>query len=553
MITAVNSSASLQQFEQIIDSPYYVDKTMLIAQLSRYIGTEDRYICVTRPRRFGKTTAAETLAAFYTKGFDSSECFDGLAVSKDPAYRTHLNRYNVITMNMSELPEVCNSYGDYIFSVISKLKKQLAKEFGSFEPSESLSDYLTRLNDETDENGIHLKTSFIFVIDEWDAIFQKRFMTDEDKQDYLKFLSGLLKDKPYVALAYMTGVLPIPKYSSTSALNMFMEYSAASTTVLGEYFGFTDEEVDDVYSRFLQNCRTCPKPVSPKVSREELTQWYKGYYGNGTSRIYNPMSIVSALDMNKAASYWTHTGPYDEVANTIRENVDAVIEDVVRLVAGEKAKTLVCEFSAASADEPTREQLLSRMVVYGFLTSMAAEGPDSQTDVWIPNKELMLQFQNALNRKEMGYVQQLASQSAKLLSATLSSDTDTVISVLKSAHDQEIPVLRYNNEGDLGALVSLMYLSARSRYDVKREGKAGSGYADFTFAPNVKTDTCFIVELKKDASPFAAIDQIKSSGYLARFGPDIYTGEVLAVGITYDSRAKIHDCKIEVLRDAVRN
>jgi len=558
MITGVNSKSSLKLFRESVHSPYYVDKSLLLSVLSSRIGTREKYICVTRPRRFGKTSAAEMIAAFYLKDLDPSDLFDSLAVSNDPKAMKHFQKYNVITMDMSRFPKECDCYEIYIDFIVSCLQKELEAKFLKFEPKEELWDYLNRLSDETSEGGNEDDTSFIFVIDEWDAVLHEEFMREGDKRSYLAFLSALLKGQPYVTLAYMTGVLPIAKYTSGSALNMFEEYNVASSPLFCEYFGFSDAEVDELFERYLNNCANVTSPIIPSFSRDELRDWYDGYSGYGSTSIYNPRSIVSALQNNLVSSYWTNTGPFDEVSNTIQENVDAIREDIVHLVAGERIKTKVREFSATSASSTTKEELFSRMVVFGFLTSLTAVEPNATVEVWIPNKELLLQFQEALNRKEMGYVYHLAQESSRLLKATLQRDSETIVSILKSAHDQEIPLLRYNNEGDLGALISLMYLSARDTYEMRREDKAGGGFADITFVPKNSTQTGFIVELKKDATPKAAISQIRKRGYLARFGPDIAgimrtTGEVLAVGITYNSKTKTHSCKIEVLRESVKS
>lgn len=251
------------------------------------------------------------------------------------------------------------------------------------------------------------RQKFVFVLDEWDAVFHMRFMTETDKSDYLLFLKNLLKDKPYVALAYMTGVLPITKYSSGSELNMFAEFNMMDTKRFSGYFGFSDPEVDGLFGVYLAQTK------SPKISREELCDWYDGYYTAEGERLYNPRSIVSALSLGELASYWTSSGPYDEIFYYIKENAARVRDDIALMVAGERIPFKSREYAATAQELETKDQIYSAMVVYGLLTYYDGE-------VFIPNKELMDKFNDLLlEKEELGYVHQLAGKSRAMLKATL--------------------------------------------------------------------------------------------------------------------------------------
>ncbi len=379
-------------------------------------------------------------------------------------------------------------------------------------------------------------------MDEWDAIFHMPFISDKDKQEFLRFLKALLKDKAYVEIAYMTGVLPIAKYSSGSEINMFKEYDMATSEVYSEYFGFCGSEVDVLFEIYLRTTQR------PKITRNDLQDWYDGYRTAGGERLYNPRSIVSALTDNQLKSYWTGSGPYDECFYYIKNNVEDIRDDLVLMVSGEGVMAKVREYAATLSVLNTRDQIYSAMVVYGLLTYDNEIG-----EVFIPNRELMNKFNELLlSNDSLGYVYNLAKESERMLRATLGGDTQTMAEVLKYAHDTESPVFSYNNEIELSAVVNLVYLSARDRYRVEREDKAGEGYVDFIFYPEHKGDDGIILELKIDSTPEEAIRQIKDRKYALRFQGKLgekpkYTGKILAVGISYSRKTKEHLCKVETL------
>jgi hypothetical protein len=386
---------------------------------------------------------------------------------------------------------------------------------------------------------------FLFVFDEWDFIFHRPFVSQQDKADYIDFLSNLLKGKAYVSLAYMTGILPIAKYSSGSELNMFLEYMMATREKFSEYFGFTEAEVDDLYQRYLDIEKL------PKVSREGLRLWYDGYRTASGAKIYNPRSVVGALSDNQLGSYWTSSGPYDEIFYYVGANVDAVREDLAIMVSGTPVSAKVQEYAATSMKLTTRDEILSAMVVYGFLTY--GEGKVS-----IPNRELMEKYNDMLLKEpSLGYVNRLARISGEMLRATLEADTDKMAEILEFAHNTETPLLAYNHETELTAIVALVYLAARDSYRIEREDKAGIGYVDFIFYPETDRGAdCIILELKVEGGPDDALRQIIDRKYALKFDGRLgesprYTGRILGVGIAYDRDTKAHSCKVVVLRKAL--
>lgn len=533
----LNSSAAYTLYKSETAKPYFVDKTRILEELFPLVEAGNHYICITRPRRFGKTVMANLIASFFSRGCDASSVFDRLAISRYEFYRQYVNQYNVIHISFNEVPKHCKTYEQYINRIESRLIKDLKMAYPNVEidVNNAVWDILTDIYVENEE------LRFIFILDEWDYIFQRDFVTEGDKAAYIEFLRSLLKDKPYVALAYMTGILPIAKYSSGSALNMFLEYTMATREKYSEYFGFNDREVDVLFEHYCSNTET------PTIRREDLRLWYDGYHTMSGEKIYNPRSVVSALGDNQLGNYWTSSGPYDEIIYYIEKNVDDVREDLVRMAAGEAVYAKVQEYAAVSMNLRTRDEIFSAMVVYGFLSYEDGK-------VCIPNKELMDKFSEVFQREpSLGYVYRLAKESDKMLKATLERDTERMMEILEIAHNTEIPLLNYNNEADLTALVNLVYLSARDFYQVEREDKAGIGYVDFIFYPEKKSETGIILELKVDSTPKEAIRQIKEKKYALKFVGKLgeaakYTGRILGVGIAYDRKTKTHQCEIEVLK-----
>lgn len=399
----LNSKKPYAIYKKTAQSIYFVDKTAMLKELfpaverrddpasSQTRGRDQRYICVTRPRRFGKTVMADMIASFFGKGQDSRSMFEKLAIGSDDKFEDHLNRHDVIYISFNEIPKNCDSYERYIGRIESRLIHDLKCRFPNIpiDQGEAVWDVLNDIYEWEDS------VEFIFVFDEWDFIYHQDFAKDKDKKAFTQFLSVLLKDQPYVELAYMTGILPIAKHSSGSELNMFLEYSIGENEKYSQYFGFSDEEVDDLFQRYLK------EEPEPKITRKGLEYWYDGYQTMSGNRLYNPRSVVSALTNNQLGSYWTSSGPYDtchqaelddlrthqrasadEIFTYIKNDIANVREDIALMMAGIPVPAEVREYASTSMELSTKDEIYSAMVVYGFLTF--ADGYVS-----IPNKELM--------------------------------------------------------------------------------------------------------------------------------------------------------------------
>ena len=537
MGTYLNSITPYTLYKSESLSPYFVDKTLMLRELFPYVSAGNRHICITRPRRFGKTIMANMISSFFQKASDSSEVFDSLTISQVDDYRRYKNQYNVIRIDFSKMPRNCDSYTQYIERIEALLIEDVKEAFPQVKINEA-----DAVGDILESVFVQCGEKFIFVLDEWDFIFHRDFINEIDKEKYVAFLSNLLKDRPYVVLSYMTGILPIAKYSSGSELNMFAEFTMVNSPMFGEYFGFTDDEVDDLYRRYIVECDRQHKEKS--VTRKGLRDWYNGYYTKSGERVYNPRSVVFALQFNNLANYWTSSGPYDEIYYYIRNNISDVRDDLALMISGESVTAKIQEYAATSMNLSTRDEIYSAMVVYGFLSYLNGK-------VCIPNRELMEKFDELLVKNEsLGYVYRLAKESVKMLKATLAGDTLTMERILEFAHNTEVPLLSYNHETELSAIVNLVYLAARDSYRVEREDKAGTGYVDFIFYPYDTTADCIILELKVDHTPDEAIAQIIDKKYALKFmpklaGQKIYTGRILAVGIGYWKESKKHSCKVE--------
>lgn len=511
----LNTNKPLENYKELVGSKYFVDKSLIIDRLNERISTSDKYVCITRPRRFGKSSVADMLGAYYSKAVNAKEIFNTLKISEANDYETHLNKYNVINISFNEISERGNRYEDYIEMIRENLKRDIKEKYPHIDPEQyfNLSSMLQDTNDK-----------FIFIFDEWDYIFNNNLFI-EHQNDFLEFLRNLLKDQPYVALAYMTGVLPIKKYSSGSALNMFDEFTMLNDMLYGDYFGFTEEEVKELCSR------------QSRLTFNELKEWYNGYCSEEGTQLYNPRSVVKALQNQKCKSFWTSTGAMNEILDYLKYNILEVRDDVIKMVAHESIRMFIDEEFRAGQEVPrSKEEIYSAMIILGFLSY-------HEGILRIPNKEIMREFEKALKDQSFGYVAQILKSSEAMLNDTLSEDEKTVEDILHEIHNSEIPILQYNDENSLSCVLTLAYLSARDSYRVEREEKTGKGYADFTFYPRRKYDSAFIVELKKDEVPEVAINQIKEKEYAQKMLKEYE--RILAVAICYDSKMKVHQCKIE--------
>lgn len=514
-------------FKESICSEIYVDKTGLIAYTNKYLSTNDKYICVSRPRRFGKSMTLKMLAAYYSRGCDSRKLFEGLNIAKDETFQEHLNRYDVIYLNMQQfLIEAAD--GKVTEYLEKEVLKELNKEYG-----EILNDHESGLAAALREIYSQTEKQFIFLFDEWDCIMRERQEAEEMQKQYLDFLRNLLKDQPYVALAYMTGILPVKKYGLHSALNMFAEYSMTDQSVFEEYTGFTETEVKELCERF-------------DMDFDKVSSWYDGYTLTEFKHIYNPKSVVEAMRRHKLSNYWTSTETYEALKVYMDMDFDGLRSDIVQMLGGGRVRVNTRSFQNDMRNFRTKDDILTLLIHLGYL------GYDFDTEeAFIPNKEIIGEFENAMSVGGWSEIMRILKASEKLLADTLNGDSGSVAEGLDRAHTEAASILTYNDENSLAcaiglAAISIAYYSARKDYRLIRELPTGRGFADVVFLPLLSSGKpALVVELKYDKSADTAIQQIKERHYTQAL--EGYLGEILLVGINYDrdSKEKPHSCIIE--------
>ena len=509
-------------FWRAIRSEIYVDKTGLIAHTNKCLNTEEGFVCVSRPRRFGKSMALKMLAAYYSRGCDSRELFAKYRIARDNTFEKHLNQYDVIYLNMQQFLIEADS-GKVTEYLEQEVLRELRKEYGKYlsRKDMGLAAALREIYVETDRQ-------FLFLIDEWDCVMRERQDSEAMQKQYLDFLRNLLKDQEYAALAYMTGILPVKKYGVHSALNMFAEYSMTNQYVFEEYTGFTEDEVKGLCEQY-------------DMDFAETSSWYDGYMFTEFQHIYNPKSVVEAMRRHEFSNYWTSTETYEALKIYIDMDFDGLRSDIVQMLGGGRVKVNTRSFQNDMRNFRTKDDVLTLLVHLGYL------GYDSMTEeTFIPNKEIIGEFENAMSVGGWSEVMRVLKASEKLLEDTLRGEAECVARELDRAHMEVASILTYNDENALGSAIGLAYYSARKDYKLIRELPAGKGFADVVFLPLPHTDKpAMVVELKYDKSVSAAIQQIKDRQYTQAL--EDYAGEILLVGVNYDTGNpdKPHSCLIE--------
>ena len=386
----LNNKSKVSLYKSEMQRPYFVDKTLILSELFPLIESGNSHICITRPRRFGKTVMANMIGAFFEKDEDTKEIFDQLKISKSPEYEKHRNKHDVIYIDFSKMPEDCDNYDQYISRIINRLKKDLIREYpdADYEEEDALWDILDCIFDMYDGQ------KFIFVMDEWDCVFHKAFITREDQQKYISFLSNLLKDHGYVELSYMTGILPIAKYSSGSELNMFLEYTMASEEKFNEYFGFTQREVDQIL-----------EDIGASAYAQEVKEWYDGYHF-GSVDVYCPWDVMNyALNYcqegkKEAVSYWKNTSGNEIIRSFIDLAGSNITRKLETLLAGNSIEQKIEENLTYDYLHSSEENLWSILCLTGYLTKAQEDSQNSlekeRTALIIPNLEVKEIYQNTI-------------------------------------------------------------------------------------------------------------------------------------------------------------
>ena len=512
-----------ESYTRARNSRIFIDKTGLIEYLNQRLSTEENCIALSHARRFGKSHAAGMIDAYYSRGCDSSKLFDDTKISESPDYRKYMNQYNVIHLDISSVWDFHKE--DLVESIHERVCEDFQKE------------YADTLNYDKDlylliqEIYSRSRIPFVIIIDEWDCVIRN----SGDKElvhKYLQFLHSLFKSeesKSFLALAYITGILPIKKIQDESALNNFREYTMLDSYPITEYFGFTEEEVRSL-------CREYD------MDFESTKAWYNGYLIDGV-HMYNPNSVSMAMDRHKFDSYWKNTSSFASINTFITMNYAGLKDDVMTMLAGGKVRVNTNSFQNDFSIVASKDDALTALIHLGYL------GYDADRKrAYIPNYEVATAFEAALQTGEWKDIARAISICDELLDETIDGNADRVAELIELAHETYTSVLNYNDENSLSCVLTMAYFTAPAYYDIIREHPAGKGYADFIFKPRVNAGwrPAMVVELKYNQSADTAIKQIKEKRYQGALSG--YGDKILLVGINYDTEGedkKHHTCVIE--------
>ena len=511
-------------FQAVVNGEF-VDKSALIEIVNATLNTERQFTCVSRARRFGKSVGAKMLYAYYDLWSASRDVFNGLSIMSSPSFDRHFRRYPVIYLDMTDFVTRYNAK-DIVGHIQSDVIEEVKEIFPdiSYRDNADLADILYTVATH------HYMEKFIMIIDEWDAILREFKEESDVTEQYINLLRGLFKSTNAMSTfagVYMTGILPIKKYDTQSALNNFHEYSVVQPGPMAECFGFTADEVQNL----------CEKH---QMDYDSLAEWYDGYQMGGCKRMFNPTSVMTALYNQYCDCYWANTGAYDTVAAYIRMDFDGLKDDVIRLLAGESCFVDTASFQNDLNIVRSKDDVLTLLIHLGYLSY----DRDSRT-CKIPNREVATEFKNAVV-SETGWdiVADAIKQSEQLLKDTIEGNGNAVAAALDTIHTDSTSVLRYNNENSLACVLTIAYYTAKKDYLMIRELPTGKGFADIVLLPRpARNLPAIILELKYDNTAETAIDQIKDKRYTDSLLD--YVGELVLVGINYDKQSKRHQCVIE--------
>jgi hypothetical protein len=471
--------------------------------------------------------AVNMMIAYYSRNADARALFSDLAISRKPDYEEHLNKHNVIHLDLAALLlEVSDVSG-----VVEEMQKRVIDELRDLYPNairENENVLSVALSD------VHQKTGekFIVLIDEWDAILRETKLDSHLQDKYVNFLRGMFKSAysaAFIELAYLTGILPIKRYNSESALNNFDEFTMTRPGQLAEYIGFTEPEVQALCKEY-------------DMDFDEAKRWYDGYSFRRVEHVYNPNAVVKAMRRGEYGSYWTDTASYNSLTDLISMNFDGLKDCILELLAGERISVNVTSFENDMTSFRNRDDVLTLLIHLGYLAY------DKSRNAYIPNEEVKASFFNAIRNTNWTPVLEAVKASDALLKATIRGDCEAVAKGLDAVHMANTSILNYNDENALACVITLAYYNAINEYTLQREQPAGRGFADIVFRPRQYSDCpAMVVELKMNQSADSALSQIKERRYVEALSDYKDSDTILLVGVNYDKETKEHTCVIEKL------
>jgi len=520
-------------FRKASKDEIYVDKTGVLNILNCRLGAEKNCISVSHARRFGKSQAARMIDAYYSRGCDSKELFMGLKISESEDFEKHLNKYNVIHLDISSIADY------YKENLVSKIIELVYNELKSKYPDimdidNPFATILKQVYDKTETvvEGKKEKYPFVIIIDEWDCVVRNFSDRQDIVHEYLQFLHSLFKSEEsqeFLALGYITGILPIKKIRDESALNNFREYTMIDSKEFTPYFGFTEDETKELCKKYDMNF-------------ESVKEWYDGYHINN-EHMYNPNSVYQAMLDHSLESYWKNTSAFDTINTFITLNFDGLKEDVMKMLSGGKVSVITDKFKNDLSVINSKDDALTALIHLGYL------GYDAERrKAFIPNFEVATAFHLALETGNWSEIADTLTRCDEILWATIDGEAEKVAELLELSHDTYTSILKYNDENALSCAITMAYFTAPAYYTVVRELPSGKGFADIALIPRADSGNkpAMIIELKYDKTADTAIRQIKEKRYAGALKG--YGKEILLVGVNYDKESKEHECVIEKVR-----
>ncbi len=513
-------------FQMGLNSQIYVDKTLIIEETNKLVCGQSNFVCMSRPRRFGKSMVGNLLSAYYSKGCDTREIFSKMKIGQVEDYDRYLNKFNVIKLDMNGWYQksINEDKSDILMKYISDvLLKEFRKVFPDieFDNGSSIATNISKVYGETGDK-------FVIIIDEYDVLVREQ-VPEKLFKEYLSFLNGLFKDttlRPAIALAYITGIMPIVRDKVQSKLNEFWEYTMITPRQFAGAIGFTEEEVKNLCDIY-------------HADYEECIRWYDGYKMNDTVSICNPLSIVRAVMYNEFGSHWSATGSFEALRDYILMDFEGIRQDVVKMISGESVEVEVGTFKNTMDCFESKDDVFTYLIHLGYLCYNLKD----QT-CHIPNEEVRQEWIKSVRLSpDYKKLMSIVNASKKLLDATVNGDADAVAASLEAAHTEVTSPLTYNDEHCFQSAICLAYFYANTRYTLIKELPTGKGYADLVLIPYLPNIPALVIELKCNKTAESAINQIKEKNYCQALNQ--YEGDVLFVGINYDKDTKVHTCQIE--------
>jgi hypothetical protein len=517
-------------FQMGLNTAIYVDKSLILSELNKLVYSQSNFVCMSRPRRFGKSMAGSMISAYYSKGCDTREEFGRMKLGQVADFDRYLNKFNVVKLDLNGWYQRAiqrNRQDSLLLDIHHALGDEFKTEFPSlsFGKCDTLDQYMLKVYAEIGEK-------FVIIIDEYDVLVREQ-VPQALFDSYLSFLNGLFKDtaiRPAIALAYITGIIPIVRDKVQSKLNEFTEYTMLDAAQFAPHIGFTTEETKGLCEQY--GCDFA-----------EFRRWYDGYKLSDEVSLFNPKSVTSAISRKRMNSYWSATGSFEALKDYILMDFEGIRQDVISMISGESVEVDVDSFLNTLDKFESKDDVFTYLIHLGYLNYNFED-----KTCYIPNEEVRQEWVRSVKLSpDYKKLMEIINNSKKLLDATIEGNEEAVAKALDAAHTEVTNPLTYNDEHCFQSAICLAYFYANTRYTLFKELPTGKGYADLVLIPYLPNIPAMVIELKHNKTAESALQQIKDKNYCQALSS--YKGDLLFVGISYDEKTKEHSCKIERLEN----